>query len=175
MKSREQRPVHRAFVFGGILVACHESDGAGEGTMGQGNSRVCGRSDSGGDAGDDLVTHAGDAKSFRFLASSTENKRIAPLEADDAPAALGGADHPVLDSWTPVGVAVGKLGDAYQFRARASEIEETRRHQAVVENQICPSQALNRAQGEQLWITGPGADDVNERIVSGLVLRPGRR
>ena len=79
-------PVEGRLVLRRVLVAGHDRDAAGMGSMRQRNAGKRRRPESRGHAGDDFKRDAGRLENLRLLAAPAEDRRIAAFEPDDAAA-----------------------------------------------------------------------------------------
>ena len=104
--------------------------------MGDGDARVGGRGDPGGDAGHDLERDARRAQRERLLAAAAEHERVAALQAHDAPARPGALEHQRLGLLLGHRASAALLADEQQLGVRARAVERRRRDQAVVEDHV---------------------------------------
>ena len=87
---------------------------------------------------------AGFLERERFLAAAAEHERVAALEAHDALAALGRADHQAVDAVLIDRVPAGALADVEPLRLRR-ELEQPLRDERVVEHEVGLAQPARAA------------------------------
>ena len=132
----ERGPVELGLRLGRVLVARDERDAAGDLALGDGDARVGGRGDAGGDARHDLERDARLAQQQRLLAAAAEHERVAALEPHHAAAGAR-----VLEQ-ERVRVLLGDLrprallADVDELRVRARVRERLGRDQPVVEDHV---------------------------------------
>src|SRR5207248_1983544 len=112
----------------------------------------------GGDAGDHLEGDAGGGERLGLLAAAAEQERVAALEAHDALAAAGGVDQRLVYGDAALGVAWAEFSDREAFGGWRDEVEDARRDEGVVEDEIGLAQQLDGSQGQQTAVPGAGAD-----------------
>ena len=129
--------------------------------MGQGDSRVLSGRDGRGDAGDDFEGDAGFRQCGRFLASSTEQKRIASFEPHHRPAVACGRDQASVDFLLldARSMIVTDAGGPLAFPMRPSQ--EQWIDESVVENEIRHREAFAATQGQQSGITGACSNEID--------------
>ena len=131
-----------------------EGDGAGDVAVGDGNARVGGCRDAGGDAGHDLERDAAGAERLGLLTAATEHERVAALEAHDGLALPCPRDELVGDvllSHRPARL----LAHVHELGILAGAVERTRGDEAVVEDGVGVRDELDRPHGQQRGVAGP--------------------
>jgi hypothetical protein len=152
---------------GAVRVAGDDHEARRQAAMGDRDSGQGGRGHGRADAGHDLERDAGLGERERLLASAAEHEGIAALEAHDALAALGGADHDAVDLL---------LGDVMPARALphvealglARELQDGGVHEGVVEDEVGLGQPRRCLAREQLRISGAGPDEGDEPAHCGV-------
>ena len=130
--------------------------------MGDGDPRVGGRRDAGGDPRHDLELDPGRAQRFALLAAAAEDERVAALEPHDALARRGRLDQPLADLLLRHRGHAGLLADVDQLGVSRAPVERARRDQAVVEDRVGDGDQLQRSRRHQPRVAGPGPDQVDD-------------
>ena len=116
-------------------------------------------------ARDHLPRHAGRGQHLDLLAAPSEEERVASLETHHhcgAPAVVHQQASDLLLALAPgPDRRVRVLAHVDQLRRRRREVEEGRRHQSVVEDDVGPGQQLRPAARQQPGVTRAGADEVD--------------
>src|SRR5262245_17901841 len=123
------------------------------GVRGSGNRRT--------DAGDDFV---GDSRAFqsgRLFTSPAEHEGISALEPDYQLAFARFANEKLLDLSLIDAALTGLLADVNQFGARRCVFQQFGANQPIVKYNLRPLQTIFALQSDQLWISGPGADQID--------------
>ena len=147
--------------LGGVFVTGDEGDRRGVLAVSERDAGVGPGGDGGGDAGDDFEGDARLGESGGFFAPAAEDQRVAPLEADDGLSGAGGGDDVVDD----LALLEGAGGPAFTpegaNRLGAGVLQHPRAHQAVVEHEVGPLEALEPAEGEQPGVSRTGSHQVH--------------
>jgi hypothetical protein len=153
--TRRKRLQHRSVSVLG--VARDDGEGGGEPAVGHRDPAQLGCRDGRRNAGHDLARHARRGERQRFLASAPEHDRIAALQAHDPLAAERTADHDALDRFLLDGVTSGALAHVSPARLRSMP-ERGAIDQGVVEHEVRGAETVDGAEGQQLRVAGPRAD-----------------
>jgi len=108
----------------GVVVAGDERHGRAGVAVGDGNPRVGRDTDTGRYPRDDDERHPFRAKVLGLLAAPAEDERVAPLEADHAPAAPGVLDEKAVDLVLRDRVPPRGLARADPFGPGGGQVEE---------------------------------------------------
>ena len=93
--------------------------------------------------------------------AAAEHERVATLQAHDLLSALRGLDHQAVDALLIDRVPTGALADGEPLRLRR-ELQEVLLHERVVQHEVRIAQAPERAQREQLGVSGASPDERDE-------------
>ena len=144
-----------------FAMRSHQSQRLRVFAMSQRNAGVGGAGQRGGDAGYDFESDVVRAQEFQFFAATTEHKRIAALEPDDALAAAGVFEHQRVDAFLRGVVSAGFFRNFDEFGIAPGHVQHISADQAVVQNHVGLVEQAQRAQGQQPRIAGAGADEGN--------------
>ena len=114
----------------------------------------------GGDSGNDAPRDTVGGEHLELLAATTEDQRIAALEARH-PLALARQAHQQLVDTLLLSAIADFLADEDPLGIAPCALEDRLGNQPVVENHVRLLQQLQRAQREQIRIAGTGADEVD--------------
>ena len=112
-------------------------------------------------AGDDVEGDTGRNKGRYFLIEAPKHQRVASLETHD-PASRGGErHHQIVDVALLARATVTLLANVDALRTRWRERKHLRRHELVVEDDICLLQRAQRLERQQLRVTRTGTDEAD--------------
>ena len=120
------------------------------------SERGCGKRRA--DAGHDLVGHTGSRQSERLFAASTENERVAALEADETIASARALDHELMNGFLLDPPATLPFPDVEALRV-SSELQHFVRYQRVVQDDVRLFEALHRLHCQKLGVAGSRTDE----------------
>ena len=142
-------------------VAGDEGDRLRVVAVGQRDARIRRHAGGGGDAGHHLERHAVLDQGFDFLAAAAEDEGIAALQAQGALAFLGEAHQQQVDLLLRHGMVVALLADVDALGIAPAHVEDGLRYQAVVDDDVGLLHQTQGAEGQQVRISGTGADEVD--------------
>ena len=151
-------------------VTGHEAHALGVIPVGQRYARIAGGGTGSGNTGDHLEGNMVPGQQLDFLAAPTEDKRIAALEAHYPLALLGHFQQQCVDLLLWQAVVGAGLAHVDALGIAPGQLDDGRRHQAIIEHHI---RALQQAQGlerQQVGITGTGAQQVDLPPVQGAAV-----
>ena len=113
--------------------------------------------------GNNFVGHSRSAKRLGFLPAAAEDQRVAPLQTDDDLARASPLDEHRVDVRIFVWMVAGQVADAEQLGGGIGKLEEARRNELVVENQVCLGEQFRGAKREQPGVARPGPHEKHLR------------
>ena len=122
-----------------------------------------GCSEGGGDAGNNLKGHTGFGERGHLLCGAAEEERIAALEAYDNAPRLCQLDHQRVDLLLRDALHAAALAHVDDFGDRRGQCKNRLRNKAVVQNYIGGLKKAQSLDGEQVGISGTGADQIDLR------------
>jgi predicted DNA-binding protein (UPF0251 family) len=125
--------------------------------MRHGNTRSLGRSDRGGDPGNNFDGNPGMSQHEHLFGTATEYERIATLQSHDTFALPRRTDHETVDRVLLDAGSTSALADTKTLRPRQAA-ERFGIDQRVVQNEVGLFNAPQRTKGPQLRITGSGTN-----------------
>ena len=140
------------------LVRGEEGDAGRFVTVGERHLEIGGAAEPGGDAGNDRIGDAGRAQRFDLFAAAAEHEGIAALQPHHALAGLRGLDHALVDGVLADAGLADAAADRNARGVAADAVENFRRDQLVVEDDVGILQRAQRLDGEKIGIAGTGAD-----------------
>ena len=135
--------------------------------VGQRAANGSGRGKGGGDAGNNLKWNAGFGQRGHLFGGAAEDKRIAALEADDAAAGAGVLDHQRVDFFLRDGLHAAALAHIDDLGGGRRQIKNRLRNKVVVQNEVGGLNEAQRLDGQQLRVTGAGADQIDRPAGAG--------
>src|SRR5690606_23703700 len=129
--------------------------------MGQGNARVGSAATGSSNAGYHLEGYAMGGQLLDFLAATAKDERVTAFEAQYPLAFLGQRYQPLVDLLLRQGVLCASFAHLNTVCIAATQIENGRRYQAVIKHHISLLHQAQGAEGQQVWITRPGADQID--------------
>jgi hypothetical protein len=99
----------------------------------------------------------------RLLAAAAEQIRIAAFETYDLAPVAGKTDEQGIDLVLRYGMAFGLLADADPSGPRRDQRQDRVGHQAIIDNDVGLIQQTARLERQQIRISRPGADQVDNR------------
>ena len=110
-----------------------------------------------------------------FLAAAPENERVAALQPQHALPLLRQPHQQLADVLLRQRMIVRLLADIDARRVAADEIQDARTDQPVVEHHVGALHQPQGAEGEQIGIARPGADqiDLADRLAAGRIVERG--
>ncbi len=149
-------------IHGPVLeVARDKGDGLGIIAVGQGDAAI-GRAARGcRDTGYDLEGYPLGRQGVDLLAAPAKDEGIATLEAQYPMTGLGQIGEQAIDFLLTHDMVVPLLADINALRIATSEVEDGLGYQAVMDDYIGLLHEAQGAKGNQVWITRPGADQIN--------------
>jgi hypothetical protein len=119
---------------------------------------AAGAADGVGDAGDDVVGHAGALERERLFSTASEDERVAALQPHHAPPAARRPNHQRLYRRLRQRMAAGALADEEPLRC-ARVTEDALVDERVVEHEIGSTQPYDGESRQQSGIARSGADE----------------
>ena len=130
-------------------------------TVGQGNARICGCADGGGDSRNHLEGHAGGNEYFGLLASAPEDKRVPAFESGHGQALAGLFHDQGVDAFLGKGMVAAFLADVNHLRVRIGVSKQGRRGQIIVDHHIGSGDAVDPLDRYQAGISGTGPHQID--------------
>ena len=149
------RPVKRRAV--GFIVPGHKGHALGVIAMGQRNTGVGRDGRRRRNAGNHLERDARFGCRLQLLATTTEDKRVAPFQAHHGLARFRSGNQHLVGVVLGHGVLAGTFADANLLRVTADQLANTVGDQVVIEHDIRILKNLEATQREQPGIARPGA------------------
>ena len=153
---RELVPAHVAPALCRILVSRDDGERGRDGTVRDGDARIGGHGDGGGDARHDLERDALFLEQQALLAAAPEDEGIAALESHDGLALLRLRREQRADVLLAHRVMGGCLADVDALRVRGRPGEDAFIREAVVDDDLRPLEALGALERNQSIISGAG-------------------
>ena len=159
--ARQRVPVDVGAALGRVLVAGDHGEVGGQAAVGHRDAGVRGGADRAGDAGHHLERDAGRGERLGLLAAAPEHERVAALQPHDArPARPCSTSTALISSWVR-STSPGALPAAMSSAPGRREVEQRRRRQPVVHDDVGAAEQLGAAHGEQPRVTRARAHEVD--------------
>lgn len=129
--------------------------------MGEGNLARGRRGEGGGDARRDLNPDARRTQRRDLFAASAKNKGISALQADHPLALLSLFNQQSLDGLLGNGVVISLLTHIDARGIAPGEVQDLGADEPVVNDHVRFPKKARRTKGEELWIAGAGADQMD--------------
>ena len=153
---RKSLPVQRLAI--GLAVAGNQGGGLRVFAVGNGNARISGSAQCGGDAGHHVKRNACGLERLQLFAAAAKYKGVAALEPHHALACLGLLYQQAVDGLLPHGALPGPLAHEYFFGFAAHKLQHLFGYQCVVQHHIGLLDALQRLEGQQACIARASAN-----------------
>ena len=152
---------HRREVVRLGVMARREDHVGRAGAIGQRAGNCGGGGESSRDAGDNFEIDAGLAERRHLLRGAAEDERVAALQAHHAAACKGMLRHQRVDFFLGDGFGAATLADVDDLGAATSEVKDRLRDKIVVEDDVGIPDETSGLYGEQVGITGTGANEID--------------
>ena len=129
--------------------------------MGQRNLRRGGGAQSGSHTRHDLAWNIGVAQRINFFSRTTEDERVAALQANDTKAGICERNHEEINFLLADLLGAGSFTNVVHLRCARNELQYFRCDQVVVQDGVRRFEQTQRFHSKQLWIARSRANQIN--------------
>ena len=138
-----------------------EKNAGGDAAVGERELGGGGGSKCGGNAGDNFEGNVVGTERVDFFGGAAEEERVTTFEADDDFVARGGVNEERVDVGLREEAEAGALADVDALGGGGDEREDLRADERIVEDDVGGLQEAQRFDGEEIGVTGAGADEID--------------